>query len=61
MESTDALEAPLFDEDELLEVGRAAFAFDAAGWELMFDNRGFKAWRKQREVSFLRVCANTSE
>lgn len=42
-----------FDEKALLEGAKSAFALDVKGWEPLFEDLGFKAWRKTEEVTSL--------
>ena len=39
-----------FDEKELVAAAKASANLDVAGWELLFEDLGFKAWRKAEEV-----------
>ena len=39
-----------FDEKELLEKAKTAFALDVKGWDVLFEDMGFKAWRQIMEV-----------
>jgi len=39
-----------FDEKELLSQAKAATQLDVAGWDQLFEDMGFKAWRRAEEV-----------
>ncbi len=41
-----------FDEKDLLERAKTAFALDVKGWDVLFEDLGFKAWRQVMEVPF---------
>jgi hypothetical protein len=43
-----------FDEKELLARAKTAFTLDKtpAGWDVLFEDMGFRAWRQVKEVLF---------
>jgi len=48
-----------FDEKALLDGADSAFALDVKGWDDLFEDMGFKAWRKVEEGSSLNCYKST--